>query len=293
MEKYHGFFPALISPFNEKGELMTKNLEDILDFLIDVQKVDGLYVTGSTGEFLLMSVEERQKVYEIVAKKAKNKVTLIAQIGSLNLEEAIQLGKKAKELGFDAISAITPFYYNFSFDEIKNYYEEIAKNVDLPMFIYYLPQLAGSKINIEQFGSILNLKNVIGCKFGSNDIFLFERLIKTYPEKIWMYAFDEAFGLAYLLGARGFIGSTYNTNAIKARKILDLAKKGDLLAFKNEIHVYNDYIQSLLEVGLMQTIKAIMQLYGVDAGYNRLPFKKICQKTLNQKALEIKEKFLD
>ncbi|WP_010321046.1 N-acetylneuraminate lyase [Mesomycoplasma ovipneumoniae] len=293
MEKYHGFFPALISPFNEKGELMTKNLEDILDFLINVQRVDGLYVTGSTGEFLLMSVEERQKIYEIVAKKAKNKVTLIAQIGSLNLEEAIQLGKKAKELGFDAISAITPFYYNFSFDEIKNYYEEIAKNVDLSMFIYYLPQLAGSKINIEQFGSILNLKNVIGCKFGSNDIFLFERLIKTYPEKNWMYAFDEAFGLAYLLGARGFIGSTYNTNAIKARKILDLAKKGDLLAFKNEIHVYNDYIQSLLEVGLMQTIKAIMQLYGVDAGYNRLPFKKIDSKTLNQKAVEIKEKFLD
>ncbi|ATP59596.1 N-acetylneuraminate lyase [Mesomycoplasma dispar] len=293
MEKYHGFFPALISPFDEKGKLMTENLEDILDFLINVQKVDGLYVTGSTGEFLLMSVEEREKIYEIVVKKAKNKVTLIAQIGSLNLEEAIKLGKTAKKLGFDAISAITPFYYNFSFDEIKNYYEEIAKKVDLPMFIYYLPQLAGSKINIEQFGSILNLKNVIGCKFGSNDIFLFERLIKTYPEKIWMYAFDEAFGLAYLLGARGFIGSTYNTNAIKARKIINLAKKGDFLAFKNEIHIYNDYIQSLLEVGLMQTIKEIMKLYDVDAGYNRLPFKKINQEKLKKKALEIKEKFLD
>ncbi|AEC46114.1 N-acetylneuraminate lyase [Chlamydia trachomatis] len=64
----------------------------------------------------------------------------------MNVHEVVYLGKKAKEFGFDAVSEITPYYYNFSFQEVKSYYEEITKNVDLPLFIYYLPQLAGKKL---------------------------------------------------------------------------------------------------------------------------------------------------
>lgn len=44
---------------------------------------------------------------------------LIAQVGSLDLNEAIELGKYATELGYDALSAVTPFYYPFTFEELE------------------------------------------------------------------------------------------------------------------------------------------------------------------------------
>ncbi|MGY6172127.1 N-acetylneuraminate lyase [Candidatus Mycoplasma pogonae] len=292
MQKYNGIFPALITPFDENGKVKEQGLREILKYLIEVQKVDGLYVTGSTGEFLLLSIAERKRIFEIVAEEAKGKVTLIAQIGTLNVDEVVELGQYAEKLGFDAISAITPYYYGFSFQEVKSYYEHITKHVNLPMFIYYLPQLAGGKIGIQQFGDLLNIKNVIGCKFGSTDVFLFERLMHAYPDKVWMWAWDEALATAAMLGAKGFIGSTYNLNTKGAKKIIELLAANKLDEMRHEVHKYNDYIESLLTSGLMQTVKAVMRLEGVDAGYNKKPFKFIEEKELEKTAKDIKAKYL-
>ena len=43
--------------------------------------------------------------------KQNDQVALIAQVGSVNLHEAVELGKYATELGYDSLSAVTPFYY--------------------------------------------------------------------------------------------------------------------------------------------------------------------------------------
>ncbi|WP_033161319.1 N-acetylneuraminate lyase [[Mycoplasma] collis] len=289
--KFEGIFPALITPFDKSGKLQENNLRDVIKFLIKEQKVDGLYITGSTGEFLLLSYEQKKRIMEIVAEEAKNKVTLIAQIGSLNISETKNLAKYAEKLGFDAISAITPYYYNFSFDEVKSYYEEISKASNLPMFIYYLPQLAGAKVTVDQFGELLNITNVIGSKYGSTDLFFFERLMSKFNDKIFMFAYDEALSLGLTLGAKGFIGSTYNTNAAGAREIIDAFNKNDKEKLKASVHNYNDYIQDLLKNGLMQTLKAIMRLKGTDGGYTKKPFMLKNKELIDPIAQKIIEKY--
>ncbi|MDQ0513878.1 N-acetylneuraminate lyase [Mycoplasmoides fastidiosum] len=290
--KFDGIFPALITPFDQNGRIKENGLREIVRYLINVQKVDGIYATGSTGEFLLLTPQDKKRVLEIVAEEAKGKITLIAQIGSLNLDEVKELAQYAEQLGYDAISAITPYYYNFSFEEVKSYYEEIAKASNLPMFIYYLPQLAGGKVTLEQFGELLNIKHVIGSKYGSTDLYFFERLLGQFRDKIFMFAFDEALSAGLLLGARGFIGSTYNVNAQGARSIIEAFNNKDMDLLRRRVHIYNDYINALLSKGLMQTLKAIMQLDGVDAGVNKKPFKLIDSDELKKYAQEIKTKYL-
>lgn len=123
-----GIMTALITPFNEDGTLNEKGLREVVRQNIDVMKVDGLYIGGSTGESFLMDETMRKELLKIVKDEAGDAVTLIGQIGSLNIEEAIRLGNEAKELGYDALSAITPYYYKFSFEEIKSYYHGHRRN---------------------------------------------------------------------------------------------------------------------------------------------------------------------
>lgn len=80
--------------------------------------VKGFYVCGSTGEAFLLSTDERKQIMEIV-KDCASDATLIAHIGSANEAEATELEKCAKKLGYNAISSVAPFYYKFSFEEIK------------------------------------------------------------------------------------------------------------------------------------------------------------------------------
>jgi N-acetylneuraminate lyase len=69
----------------------------------------------------MLSEDERKNVMEAVKSFAPDK-TLIAHIGSIDERVAKNLSAFAESLGYDDISSVAPFYYRFSFDEIKNCY---------------------------------------------------------------------------------------------------------------------------------------------------------------------------
>ena len=153
---------------------MKKGLRQIVRHNIDVCKMDGLYVGGSTGENFMLSTEEKKRIFEIAKDEAKDDITLIAQVGSINLKESVELANFVTDLGYDAISAVTPFYYKFSFDEIKYYYETIIKDVDNRMIIYSIPFLTGVDMSLAQFGELFANPKIVGVKFTAAD-FLFIR----------------------------------------------------------------------------------------------------------------------
>ena len=83
----------------------------------------------------------------------------------LNIDEAVDLAQFVTDLKYDAISAVTPFYYKFDFEEIKDYYNTILENVDNQMIIYSIPVLTGVSMNLEQFGELFENEKIIGVKF--------------------------------------------------------------------------------------------------------------------------------
>lgn len=103
---------------------------------------------GSTGEAFVQSISEREQVLEIVAEEAKGKIKLIAHVGCVSTAESQQLAASAKRYGFDAVSAVTPFYYPFSFEEHCDHYRAIIDSADgLPMVVYNIPALSGVKLS--------------------------------------------------------------------------------------------------------------------------------------------------
>ncbi|MDN6229437.1 MAG: dihydrodipicolinate synthase family protein, partial [Enterobacterales bacterium] len=120
----HGVMPALLTPFNPQQQLDIPSLRRLVQFNI-AQGVDGLYVGGSTGEAFIQNLQEREQVLEVVAQEAKGKLTLIAHVGGISTHESQILAGAAKRYGFDAVSAVTPFYYPFSFSEHCDHYRAI------------------------------------------------------------------------------------------------------------------------------------------------------------------------
>ena len=126
-ERFKGLYAALLVPFDEQGQVLEEGLKQIARNVIETEGMDGLYVNGSSGENFLISKEQKKQIFKIAKEAVSDDVKLIAQIGALDMNEAIELGKYATELGYDAISAVTPFYYPFSFDEIKEYYFKLIE----------------------------------------------------------------------------------------------------------------------------------------------------------------------
>ena len=290
-QELKGIFSALLTSFDEKGNINENGIRQIIRHNIDKMKVDGLYVGGLTGENFLISTEEKKRIFKIAKEEAQNDIKLIAQVGSLNINEAIELAKYVTDLGYDAISAVTPFYYKFNFEEIKDYYNTIINSVDNYLIIYSIPFLTGVNISVEQFGELFENEKIIGVKFTAADFYLLERLRKAYPEHLIFAGFDEMMLPATVLNVDGAIGSTFNVNGIRARQIFELAKQGKIdEAFKIQ-NITNDLITDILGNGLYQTIKYLLQLQGIEAGYCKKPMSVITENQ-KEKAKIMYEKYL-
>lgn len=291
MKNLKGIFSALLVSFNEDGSINEKGLREIVRYNIDKMKVDGLYVGGSTGENFMLSTEEKKEIFRIAKDEAKDQIALIAQVGSVNLKEAIELGKYATALGYDCLSAVTPFYYKFSFAEIKHYYNTIIAETGNNMIVYSIPFLTGVNMSIDQFGELYENPKVLGVKFTAGDFFLLERLKAAYPEHLIWAGFDEMMLPAVALGVDGAIGSTFNVNGLRAREIFELTQAGKLAEARKVQTVTNDLIQGILANGLYLTIKELLKLNGVDAGYCREPMTAKADAKQIAKAQELKDKF--
>ena len=273
-QKFNGIFPALLTPFDKNGKINSKALSALVRMNLK-KGVSGFYVGGSTAEAFLLDDQERKAIYEIVAEENNRERTLIAHIGCISTDKAIEFGLHAKNLGYDAISAIAPFYYKFNFAQIKKYYYDIVEAVDLPMIVYNFPNFSGVNLTVEQVGEFLLDDRFIGIKHTSNDYFAMSQFKLAFPDKVVYNGFDEMFLAGLAMGCDGGIGSTYNFMAEKFIKMQELFLNNRLSEAQTLQSEINKIIQILSKVGVMAGEKEILCQMGLDFGCARKPFTEL------------------
>ncbi|EJN55293.1 N-acetylneuraminate lyase [Loigolactobacillus coryniformis subsp. coryniformis CECT 5711] len=274
-------YSALMTAFNEDGTMNDDGIRAMVRYNIDVNHIDGLYVGGSTGEAFMMNAEERKHLMKVAFEEAAGKVDMIAMVGSINLQEAKDLADYAVNVvGYKTISAVTPFYYPFTFDQIKYYYDAILDGLDTQLLIYSLPALTGVSLTAEQFGRLFDNPKIIGIKFTNADFLLLERVRKAFPDKVIYFGSDEQMLSALVLGVDGAIGSTFNLNAKRAFDEIAAFEAGDMSKALELQHTSNDYIMDVIDNDLYPTIKLLFHEAGVDAG--------ICRRPMNPPTAEMK-----
>ena len=284
MNKYKGIFTALLTPFDNANKVNEKELEKLVKFCLN-KGVKGFYVGGSTAEAFLLSTAERKQIMDVVKSTAPD-ATLIAHIGSINELEATDLAKHAKTLNYDVISSVAPFYYKFTFEEIKNYYFRLADSAELPMLIYHFPAFSGVNMGAAEMGKFLSDERFLGIKYTSNDFFTLEQCKTNFPDKIVYNGFDEMLLSGLVMGADGGIGSTYNFMADKFVNIYNLFNEGKIEEAQKIQKVANHIITILCKIGVMQAEKEVLNQLGFDFGICRHPFG---EPTAEEKELIAKE----
>jgi len=270
-----GVFTALLTPFLQDGTVDEKALRQMVRHNIDRMTIDGLYIGGSTGEAFLMNESERIRVLKIVKEEAKDAITLIAQIGSLNLEESIRIGQEAKALGYDAVSAITPYYYRFTFEEILAFYSDLCHAVAHPMIVYSNPSMSGSNFDLLKYKQLLEIEHVIGVKYSDADVAKFERLTTYFKDKLFYYGYDEISIVGFLLGADGVIGSTYNLTGPHVKRMVSHLEAGELKKARALQGRITNCIELIVNNNLYPTLKGLLSLEGVNPSYMKKPFGEL------------------
>ena len=213
LKKYKGIIPAFYACYDEKGEVSVEGTKALVEFLIE-KGVAGLYVGGSSGECIYLSVEERKKTLEAVMEVAKGRIAIIAHVACNNTKDSCELARHAQQVGADAIAAIPPIYFRLPEKAIAKYWNDIsAAAPELDFVIYNIPQLAGVSLTLPLLDEMLKNPKVIGIKNSSmpvQDIQMFRRQAAMAGRDIVVFnGPDEQFISGRVIGAEGGIGGTY------------------------------------------------------------------------------------
>jgi len=270
-KNFSGIFPALLTPFDKNDRVNHDVLGELVEFNIK-KGVTGFYVDGSTAEAFLLSDEERRSIIKTVADASSGRATLIAHIGCISTKQAISLAEYAQKIGYDAVSSVTPFYYKFSFAEIKKYYFDIVNAVELPMLVYNFPVFSGVNLTVDNVREFLSDDRFIGIKHTSQDYFALRQFKTAFPNKMIYNGYDETFLAGLSMGADGAIGSTFNFMAEKFVKLYEFFNDGKLVQAMELQKTIDVIIAALCRCGVMQGEKALLDEMGFDFGPARAPF---------------------
>ena len=276
-----GVMAALLTPFDGQQKLDQDSLRRLVRFNLN-QGIDGLYVGGSTGEAFVQTSAERQQVLEIVAEEAQGKMTLIAHVGCVSTLESQQLAQAAAGYGYDAVSAVTPFYYPFSFEEHCAHYQAIIDSANgLPMVVYNIPVLSGVKLTLDQIGTLVTLPGVGALKQTSGDLYQMEQIRRSHPDLVLYNGFDEIFASGLVAGADGGIGSTYNIMGWRYKGIVKALQTGDIAQAQRLQAECNKVIDLLIKTGVFRGLKTVLHYMDVVAEpLCRRPFAPVDEKFL-------------
>lgn len=276
--KYKGIFPAFYACYDSEGNVSTQATKDFVEYLIG-KGVAGLYVGGSSGECIYLSVEERKQTLEAVMEVAKGRIAIIAHVACNNTKDSQELARHAESLGVDAIAAIPPIYFRLPERAIAKYWNDIsaaAPNTDF--VIYNIPQLAGVALTLSLFDEMLKNPRVIGVKNSSmpiQDIQMFKRQAAINNKEVVVFnGPDEQFVGGRIIGADGGIGGTYGVMPELFVKLDALLKAGD---FENAGKLQDDIDEVIYTMcsanGNMYAVAkaALKKLSGIDLGGVREP----------------------
>lgn len=286
-----GVIPALVTPFDKDENFDETRTRNLINFLID-QKVNGFYLTGSTGEGFLMTPEERKKVVEVVIDEVKGRVPVIVHIGAISTKVSIDLAKHAEEVGADAISSVPPFYWRFSENHIFNYYKDISDACNLPMIIYNVPLtgLMGFDF-IKRLSTLDNVKGIKYTAYTHQDIYK----CKELKEDFMVYSGADEMAVSGIFNeADGIIGSFYTMLPDLFVRLYAHVKEGNFKDAQRLQKIAVAIIEASLKSEYYAVIKESTKWMGVDSGYVRRPFRNLTEEDINSLKAEfkaIKEKY--
>ena len=276
----NGVMPAMITSFNKDESINKEGLRNIINHSIN-EKVNGLYVTGSTGETFLMSPEEKKKVIDIIVEEVNGRVPVIAHIGSIGTKITTDLAEYATKAGVDGLSALPPFYYNFTNEEIFNYYSDIAKSSDLPIIIYNIER--ANLMDIDTLKKLAAIENIKGVKYTAATHFNFEVIKKEIGNYFKIYNGMDQMAISGLIsGADGLIGSFYNLMPEIFVQIFENIKTGNIAEAKKLQIKANVIILYAVKKSGYSFIKMALNWMGIDSGYVRKPFTSFVDKDIEK-----------
>jgi len=291
--KIEGIVAAPATAFKDNGDINPAAVPGYVDFLAK-GKIDGVFVLGTLGEGLSLTVSERKQVAEAWIQAAKGKLSsVIVHIGAGNLRDTLELAQHAAKAGATAIACMLPSFFKPSCEaKAVEYLEQVAAQApDTPFYYYCINFMSGIYLDTAQIlaQAAPRIPNLRGAKISSRELPMLMDSAQVCGGSLQvMVGTDEQFLTFLSLGLRvpvlnSYLGPLYS-------RLRDNYDRGDMQAARQDMLLARRMVDLRKKyLGGPALVKAMMKLLGVDCGPVRLPLEDLPKEKLADLKQEMKE----
>jgi len=198
MIKPAGIITPMVTPMTADEKINETELRAQVNRLVS-GGISGLFPLGTNGEVYALTTEEKIEILKIVVDENKGRLPVYAGTGCISTKETIEISIKARDLGVNALSIISPYFVAVSQEDIYRHYSSIAQSVDLPILLYNMPARTGNNIDYTTVKKLTKYENIIGIKDSSGNFDNTLRYIEDIDRRLVVLAGNDSLILWTLL----------------------------------------------------------------------------------------------
>lgn len=284
-----GIIPPVITPIQSQNQLDHEGLERLIEHIL-LGGVHGIFILGTSGEGPSLSYDLRHEVTERVCSLVGGRVPILVGITDTSFTESIQLSKIAMDVGAEAVVAAPPYYYLPNQSEIINYYQSLADESPLPLFLYNMPSHTKIHFEPETVKTLADHSNIIGFKDSSGDLLYFQnvaRLLQNKSEFSMLVGPEEMLMQTMLSGGHGGVNGGANLFPKLYVAMYEATIEKDFERISSLQEIILQISSSLYSVGnssakYLQGLKCALNLMGICKDALALPYNSFGDKEKEQ-----------
>lgn len=276
MREIQGIIVPILTPMNEDESINEVELRRQIDRLIGAG-VSGIFPFGTNGEGYILSEEEKERVLAVCVEQTAGRVPVYAGTGCISTNDTIRQSQRAKELGADVLSIITPSFAAASQEELYEHYRAIASAVELPILLYNIPARTGNALAPATVERLSEIDNIVGVKDSSGNFDnMLQYIERTRKRDFAVLSGNDSLILWTLLaGGKGGVAGCANVFPKNMVAIYRRFMDGDMAGAReaqDAIRLFRDCFR----FGNPNTIvKAAVAMLGYPVGKCRAPFNRL------------------
>jgi 4-hydroxy-tetrahydrodipicolinate synthase len=276
-----GIIPPLATPLCDRDRLDLAGLERLIEHVL-AGGVSGLFLLGTTGEAPSLSHRLRCELIEQACARVAGRVPVLVGVSDTSFVESVELAEHAADAGAAAVVLTPPYYFPAGQAELAGYFERIAADMPLPLFLYNIPGLTKVSFEPETVARLLHVPTIAGIKDSSAQMISFHkirRLAAARPDFAVLIGPEELMGDAVLLGAHGGVCGGSNIAPRLYVELYEAAARGDL-ARTRELHARVLQLSTSLYCvgqgtsGYLKGLKCALRCLGLCDDFLAEPFER-------------------
>ncbi|MDR0744499.1 MAG: 4-hydroxy-tetrahydrodipicolinate synthase [Holosporales bacterium] len=224
---FAGSIVALVTPLRN-NIVDLKALEKLINWQIE-SGTDGIVVCGSTGEGLLLTEVERQEIISAAVSIANKRTKIIAGCSACSPTHALKLVNQAEALHADGVLVVAPYYVKPTPAGIKDYFNYIAANSNIPIIIYNNPSRCAVNMSVETIVELFQNERICALKDSDTNLAKATLIRSIVSKNINLLSGDDSTLAGYLAhGGDGAISVVANIVPQLVKKMMLSWTNGDI-----------------------------------------------------------------